>query len=366
MELTEATTGRTPESIMILESDSEATTPSIIYVDPSFTEITGYAANEIIGKTAKILEGPKSEKMLGTELKRLFYEGRPSSGQEISYRKDRTEFLMQWRIDPLRNTKGDINQAIAILHDSSDRQSAYKQLAYLGRASALGEIAADIVHEIHQPLTAIQSYAHACIKRLESGQSDSAKLLELLGKIAKNTTNTSEKIRRLRNLFSSKEKVRRAADINAIVDQSLALASVFDHAMDVEFLPVLAADLPAILVDPIQIQQIILNLIFNGIEAMEKIPGEQKRIEIVTARHDKNHVQVSVSDRGAGIPDEVKQNLFTPFISTKESGIGIGLSICQSIIHGHGGRLWITGNNDAGTTFHYSLPIVNESPFIEI
>lgn len=365
MGLIEPITGRAPDSIIIIESDSETSDPFITYINPSFTEMTGYAANEVIRKTTKVLQGPKSDGKLEAKLKAIFHDGKKSAGREISYRKDGSEFLMQWQIDPLRNIKGQLNQAIIILQDISDQQFARGQLARLARASALSEIAPDIIHEVNQPLTAIQSYTQACIKRLEVGQHDSAKLIELLGKIAKNTASTSEKIGLLRSVFNSIGRVRRAADINAIVNQSLTLASVFDCTKDVEFLPVLAAGLPNILVDAIQIQQVILNLIFNGIGAMEKIPEEQKSIEIVTSRYDKNQIQVSVSDRGAGIPDEIKQTLFTPFVSNNESGTGIGLSICQAIIHAHGGRIWFAKNKDVGTTFYCALPIGNEAPFNE-
>ncbi len=233
-----------------------------------------------------------------------------------------------------------------------------ERLAHVARLSTLGEMATGIAHEINQPLAAVATYAQACSRMIRSRVSDDVELLETLDRISHEALRAGAIINKLKDLVRRRHSHQIGCDINDLVHDVAELASVDaqHHGMEVRL--ELADDLPGIVADPVQIQQVILNLVRNGIEAMEGCDGDC--VLRLRTRSVDQEVVCSVEDCGVGLAEDQEEGLFAAFYTTKESGMGMGLSISRTIVRAHGGRLWFTRNPDRGTTFHFSIPVEEE------
>jgi signal transduction histidine kinase len=245
-------------------------------------------------------------------------------------------------------------------------QAAFEQqqqeLAHLGRVSLLGELSGAIAHEISNPLTAILSNAQAAKRFLQQKPADTGEVGEILDDIAADSKRAGNVIQRLRALFKKADAHLELVDLNGIVADVLQLADRKLLEDNVSVATKLAADVPAVRADPVQLKQVLLNLVVNACDAMaDNKPGD-RGLTIATSCDDKRFAQVSVSDRGSGIAATVRERLFQPFVTSKSAGIGLGLSICRSIIEAHGGRLSASNNGDRGATFSFALPIDDHLP----
>jgi two-component system sensor kinase FixL len=245
------------------------------------------------------------------------------------------------------------------LRAEQEAKESQDRLAQVTRLHTLGEMAAGIAHEINQPLTAISTYAQASRRLLESPEPDRERLLETQGKIIRQAERAGNVIRRLRNFVRTRSGDRKRVRIERLIEETVQLAEMDAKFHRLEVRVRLERPLPPILADTIQIQQVLLNLLCNAMEAMENPDCTPRRIELRARHLDREWIQVSVCDRGVGISAEVERQLFTTFFSTKSFGLGLGLSISRSILETHGGRLWFTRNPDRGTTFHIALPAVS-------
>ncbi len=232
------------------------------------------------------------------------------------------------------------------------------RLAHLVRVQTLGEMAAGIAHEINQPLAAIDSYARACQRRQLSGIDNPEKLEELVGKIAGQAERAGHVVSRLRAMMQRRTIEPNRTNINTLLQDVISLAETDAGFHDCRLDLKLCAVVTHVIVDAIQIQQVVLNLIRNGIEAMENIArGNEKVITIDATKSDADHIVVTVVDRGVGVVAHSEaDDVFEPFYSTKHSGMGMGLAISRNIIRAHGGQIWYSRNRAGGTTFHFSLP----------
>lgn len=250
--------------------------------------------------------------------------------------------------------------------DITDRKQAEEQarqhraqLAHLDRVNTMGTMAAGIAHEISQPLTAINAYAQAVKRRITSGTADTAKLLDLIGKISAAAERAGAVMTKLRSLLKRGNTHHEWLDINELVRGVIDLVTVDSRFLHFRIDLRLTPAAPKAMGDAVQIQQVVLNLIRNAMDAMEGVPAEDKVITVSTFQEGGSEVGIAIGDRGLGMPDEVAARLFTPFFTTKESGLGMGLAISQSIIESHGGKLWYTHNENRGMTFHFSLPVAS-------
>ncbi len=230
-----------------------------------------------------------------------------------------------------------------------------KRLLHLTRVTTVGELASGITHEMIQPLTAIATYAQACRRMVDSGDGHD-RVTQILGRITDEALRAGDIIHRLKELVRRRESERRPWSINALILQVEPLAKVDARLHGVVLRLDLEADLPTVVVDGVQIQQVLLNLIRNGVDAIEGEEAEEPEVVVRTRRSAPEEVTISVSDRGCGLPDKAEEELYQPFFTTKREGIGMGLCISRSIILMHGGRLWFERNLPAGTTFYFSLP----------
>jgi PAS domain S-box-containing protein len=230
------------------------------------------------------------------------------------------------------------------------------ELARINRASTLGELAASLAHEIKQPIAAAVLNARTCARWLKRAQPDLAEAVAAAGRLVGDATRAADIIDRVRSLYQVGPARRERVDVNDLVREIVLM----QHGVDRHRVRVgteLADGLPPLIADRVQLQQVLLNLVLNGMEAMRDEPGT---LLIATRRNEEGDVRVSVSDSGMGLPAGDAERLFEAFFTTKPQGTGMGLAISRSVVQAHGGRLWATANAGRGATFHFTLPVPAE------
>jgi signal transduction histidine kinase len=229
------------------------------------------------------------------------------------------------------------------------------EIAHAARLTTLGGMAAGLAHELNQPLAAVVSYARGCARRLEAGDLPKAALLEVLEEISAQALRAGEVLRRIREFLRGESRWEEV-DLNDVVRRALRFAEGEARRAEVRVELALAPEALRIEVDPIQIEQVILNLVQNGFETMATNNGAERVLSIGTRRVAGDTVEVTVRDSGGGMSADVAERLYDPFFSTKADGLGLGLSISRTIVEAHGGRLWAAANPDArGTAFRFTL-----------
>ena len=332
-------------------------------------QIFGFDAEEVFGNNVSLLmpEPYQSEHddyiadYVATGNARIIGIGREVQGR----RRDGTVFPIGLSVGEIpTNNKP---KFVGIIRDITERKQSEEEahqtrarLAQFGRLSTLGEMAASLAHELNQPLTAIANYTQACQRLIESGQSDDAEILATLAKCNTQAQRAGEVIRRLRRFVRKKELGRSALSCNEIIHDLAALAEVDARDNGIKLTIDVAQGLPKIMADAVQIQQVILNLIRNGIDAMMQLDHHDHGILVSVSMFENDHIKIAVTDHGSGIPKEAEEQIFQPFFTTKSSGMGLGLAICQSIIESHGGVLNFDRNPSGGTTFYFTLPAISE------
>jgi len=240
-------------------------------------------------------------------------------------------------------------------HEANRQQMEKLQMS--ARLLTIGEIASGLAHELNQPLTAIASYNQACLKLLRAPRAaEHAELLGYMEKCGAQAVRAGGIINRMREYARKREPLRGPNDVNAIVQEAVKLLDVEAEMHGVTIAQALAPGMPLVMADVIMIEQVLLNLVRNAIEAMRDCATEQRVVRIVSADLGEA-VQLSVHDSGHGVPSEVAANLFTPFFSTKHDGMGIGLNISRSIVELHGGMLWYEPAPSGGAIFFFTLPV---------
>lgn len=233
-----------------------------------------------------------------------------------------------------------------------------QELAHASRVSLLGELAASIGHEINQPLTAILADSGAALRLLEGQPGDSAtrEVREILSDVRDQARLASDVVERLRTLAGKRAVVRQVLDMNDVIRDVLRLVAGELRRRGIALRLELAPALPSVLADRVSLQQVMLNLLLNGMDAMEHLPSADRQLTVRTREEDEA-IHVGVSDTGRGIPADDLPGLFQAFYTTKQGGVGLGLSIARTIVESHGGRIWAEDGGGRGATLHMSLPI---------
>ncbi|MGD8698516.1 MAG: ATP-binding protein [Gemmatimonadales bacterium] len=230
------------------------------------------------------------------------------------------------------------------------------RLTHLARLGVMGEMASSIAHEVNQPLTAVATYAQSCQRMIKTGLLEEGEAMDALDRISAEAMRAGDIVHRLKALVRKHKGRRTDVDVNDLIRDIERLASADARLHDTVLRMELAPSLPSAVADGIQIQQVVLNLIRNAIDAMEGVESRQRGI-VVRSEPAEGEIQISVSDNGCGISGDLDAELFQPFFTTKREGLGIGLSISRSIVESHDGRMWYVRNTDGGTTFYFTLPV---------
>jgi two-component system, LuxR family, sensor kinase FixL len=326
----------------------------------------GYMAAEIVGKNIKmIMPSPYREhhdgylaRYLNTGERRIIGIGRVVVGE----RKDGSTFPMELAVGEMRSDNqryftGFIRDLTEPQKKEARLQELQSELVHISRLTAMGEMASALAHELNQPLSAIANYLKGSRRLLEQSTDEHADLMrEALDNAAEQAIRAGQIIRRLRDFVARGESERRVESMSKLVQEAsaLALVGIKDKGIHVRFQLSQTSDLA--LADKVQIQQVLLNLIRNAIESMQ----DASRCELVisTAPTDDHMLLISVSDTGPGIAPEIASQLFQPFVTTKQQGMGVGLSISRTIVESHGGRIWVEPNPDGGTVFRFTIGAV--------
>ena len=289
------------------------------------------------------------------------------AAQLISWRR-RTEDALRQSRDDLEERVADrtlqlknANDALLKQMDEQRRteealQTTRAELARAARITTIGELTASIAHEVNQPLAAVVANADACVAWLSRESPDLAEARAAAERATEGATRASDVIARIRSLITKTSPNKSRVEINRIIEQTVALAEAQAARNDATIKLELAPDLPLVLGDSVQLQQVILNLVMNGIEAMTTVTDRPRTLMLSSKSQDGREIRVAVHDCGVGLTNEVKKRLFEPFFTTRTKGMGLGLSISRSIIEAHGGRLWAESNGSSGSIFQFTLP----------
>jgi C4-dicarboxylate-specific signal transduction histidine kinase len=265
-------------------------------------------------------------------------------------------------LSPIQSAEGEL--VLTVIVDITARKRAEaeavrqrSELAHLSRVTMLGELSGSMAHELNQPLTAILSNAQAAQRFLAQDPIDLDEVRAILADIVEQDKRAGEVIRRLRMLLKKGEVQQQPLDVNDVVQDVLKLirSDLQNHGVTAR--TALALDLPAVSGDRVQLQQVLLNLVMNACDAVNGNAPVDRRVVVRTELSAEEVVRVSVSDRGEGIAPGALEQVFAPFFTTKAQGLGLGLSVCRSIIAAHGGKLWAANNPDRGATFLFTLPV---------
>ena len=338
----------------------------ITLVNTQAEAVFGYAREELIGHPIEMLVPERFKSHHAGDRHGYFgdAQARPmGAGRELfGRRKEGSEVAVEIGLNPIHTSEGLF--VLASIIDISERKQAElerarrrNELAHLSRVTMLGELSGSLAHELNLPLTAILSNAQAAQRILANGEGDLAEFREILNEIVSEDKRAAEVIRRLRLLLKKGEVQQHSLRINKVVRDVLRLmrGDLINQRVTVDI--ELAQNLPAVTGDPIQLQQVLLNLMVNACDAMTDCNTPERRLVIRSGiENGSSAVIVSVTDWGGGIPEEKTEQIFEPFFTTKTKGMGMGLSVCRSIIAAHRGELWATNNADRGATFYFSLP----------
>lgn len=239
--------------------------------------------------------------------------------------------------------------------DELDRQRR-AELAHVSRLNVMGEMAATLAHELGQPLSGTLNYLHGCELRLASSEYDPALFHSAISQAILHAEQAAAIVKHMRQFVRRGEPETVATDLNALIEEMVGFLDSERRQHRVAMRMTLCADLPVVRSDPLEIKQVMLNLLKNGIEAMNETAEPERLLEVTTKWDQRRWIEVSVADRGPGISKKELAKIFTPFFTTKQNGLGLGLAICRSIIEAHGGRLTAASNGHGGTTFRFTLP----------
>ncbi len=343
----------------------------MLYVSPSCERISGYSAQEIMDDPALLrsIILPEDVKVWDAHIDRRREERINVHGPVVEFRIRRKDGSVRWinhQCQPVMSKDGEYrgirgsNRDVTHhkeLMDETSRQQA--ELAHISRVSALNELTASIAHELNQPLAAILCNAQAAQRFMGANPPNLDEVGGAIADIISDERRADQVIKRLRKLLKRGEAEREMLDLNDLVCEVLAILANEATNSNVIMELIAAKDMPSILGDRIQLEQVILNLVTNAIDALRD-SEEDRRVSLSTS-HSDSTVTIRVRDRGPGLPTSIEEDIFKPFVTTKEKGLGIGLSLCKTIAESHGGFIEGKNNEGGGACFTLALPIANEN-----
>ena len=348
---------------------------TILDVNRRACENLGYTREEIIGKTVFDFDAALDPEFLDQNIRPRIEAGESVTFETRHRRKDGSVFPVELRARAFRIGGRVFNLSLAL--DITERKQAEEEhkraeeererlrqleadLAHINRVSMMGELAASVAHEVNQPLTGIVSNGSACLRFLAGDVPDVEEAREALRDIVRDGKRAGEVIARIRALTKRAAPPRERLDLNETVQEVLTLIGDEARKRSVVIRTHFADDLVAVSGDRVQLQQVLLNLVINAMDAMSSVEDRARQLVMTTRNIDSDRVQVTVEDSGTGLDPNLMTRIFDAFYTTKSGGMGMGLSISRSIVQNHGGRLWATANEGPGTSFHFTLPKYQE------
>jgi PAS domain S-box-containing protein len=365
-ELFQLATEASPSGIILVNDQGR-----VVLVNSHIEKLFGYRRDELIGKPVEILvperlatqhPGDRSTFFAAPEARAM------GAGRELfARRKDGSEFPVEIGLNPIQMPHGllilanvvDISARKAAEEDAHRRR---EQVELLGRVSLLGEMTASLAHELNQPLTAIVNNATAAMQYIEQGKLVPEQLQEILTDVVGDGRRAYDIMHNVRNAIKKGSAIRGRINLNDVVKAvtRMVYPDATAHFCKVEIS--LDQDLPAIEGDPIQIQQVLINLVRNAFDAMRDTPPSGRKVEIATNYNGDGAICVAVRDHGSGISEPTREQLFEQFFTTKEEGLGMGLAIVRSIVEGHGGSIVAENADGGGALFRFHLPTKEGMP----
>lgn len=348
------------EAIIVMTEDGE-----IERFNAMAEKMFGYKAADVIGKSVAILMPAPDHDWHDKYVGRYLQTGNAKIigiGREVqALRRDGSTFSAHLAVGEV-GWQGK-RRFVGMLRDLTDSKASeertlrqHQEMITASRLTTMGEMAAAMAHELNQPLTAITNYASASLRLLKTGVPHQEDVVDALQRIDTQAHRAGEIIRRLRDFVRPETINLQVISIDSIIDEIRPLAALDARANNITLTIDVADNLPEIMADQLQIQQVILNLLRNGVDAMKESSPENRQLRLTAYCPAPDTVRIDIIDRGAGVPEDVKDSLFDPFFSTKSDGMGMGLAICQTIAKAHSGTVSFFSNPEMGTTFSISLP----------
>ena len=344
---------------------ADARTDEILFANRAFKHIHGF---DTVGRTVRGVAVPQPERgdyrvdprgLEPADVPRELFDGElqhPLSGRWYHVREQATRWV-DGRVVRM-GIATDITERKQTAEVSRQQEERLQRTA---RLITMGEMASTLAHELNQPLSAIANYCAGCVTRMQSGKWKPEEVLSAMQKASFQADRAGKIIRRVRDFVKKSEPRRRALALAEILDDALGFAEIEAHRTGIRLVAEIEPELPLVFADRIMIEQVVLNLIRNGLDAMAETLPEQRVLRVRARSFGKGAVEVAVIDRGHGISEEGRQRLFTAFYTTKTEGMGMGLNICRSIIEFHDGRLIVDENPEGGTIFSFTLPTESAS-----
>lgn len=349
-----------PDGLITIDEEGR-----ILSFNPAAEAMFGYLAADVIGRNIKyLMPSPYHDEHDGY-MKRYLTTGEKRiigiDRQVLAKKKDGGIFPIDLAVGEVQ--LADRRMFAGFIRDVSARHAAEqsvhelrRDLLHVSRLSEMGEMASALAHELNQPLTAIINYLEACSRMLERGDEASQEQANgLIQKTSAQATRAGQIIQQLRKFVTKGETERTLEPLNPVVREAVDLAMIGTNRQGIVTAFDMTDGLPDIMIDRVQIQQVITNLVRNGVDALADV--ERRELTVRTSLLEGASVQIDVVDTGCGLAKEVVERLFEPFVTTKAGGIGIGLSICRTIVDAHEGKIWATAAPEGGTAFHVSLPV---------
>jgi len=338
----------------------------VTYVNPAFCKMVGYAEDELVGKLPPMAYwAPEHTREYEKRMAKVFAGTVSEHAFETVFQRAGGErFPVMIYEAPLRDAHGKQTGWMSSIVDVSEQKQAeenmrmqQERLQNVARLTTMGEIASSMAHELNQPLAAITSYVTGTLNMMQDGGASGAEIRATLEKANLQAQRAGQVIRRVHDYVRKREPQRVSLSIHDLVQDCLPLVELQARKTGVQVITRAAPDLPRVMGDPVLLEQVLLNLTRNAIEAMATADREHRRLEISARADAGDTLRIDVRDYGAGIAEDLRDKLFSAFFTTKAEGMGMGLSICRSIVEAHGGRLWFDSFDD-GTAFCIVLPCV--------